>query len=92
MFAPESCEEAQAEILCFPQDSHRMQLRDPSMEGPGILTGTVWVSIVTRCTLVTALSSVVGYTDTLAVGTANAVGHTRTVTDAACRVKDSGYS
>lgn len=59
------------------------QRREPA------LTGTVWVSIVTRCTLVTLVSSVVGQTDTLAVGTADAGGHTSAVTHAACRVEDS---
>lgn len=82
---------SEAEILHFPQDTHRMQPIEPTLEGPSTLTGTVWVSIVTRCTLITVLSSVVGETDTLAIRTANAVGHTSAVTDAACRLKDSAY-
>lgn len=82
---------SEAEVLRFPRDpppppratNMPDQWRDPA------LTGTVWVSIVTRCTLVTLLSSVVGQTDTLAVGTADAGGHTSAVTHATCRVEDS---
>lgn len=48
------------------------------------LTGTFWVSVETRCALLTALSSVVGQTHTLAARTAPAVGHAGAATRAAC--------
>lgn len=40
------------------------------IEGRKLLTGAVWVSIVTRSTLVTLLSSIVGKATALASGTA----------------------
>lgn len=49
------------------------------------LTGTFWVSVVTRCALLTVLSSVVGQAHTLAARTAPAVGHASAATRAACR-------
>lgn len=73
------------EILPFPQDSKHTPPTDLIMEGPGTLTGTFWVPVVTRSTLVTVLSSVVGCTDTLAARTTLAVGHASAVTRAAWR-------
>lgn len=80
---------SKAEVLPFPWDPPSHATNRPDQRRDPALTGTVWVSIVTRCTLVTLLSSVVGQTDTLAVGTTDAGGHTSTVTHAACRVEDS---
>lgn len=79
----------EAEVVRFPRDPPPHATNRPNQQGEPALTGTVWVSIVTRCTLVTLASSVVGQTDALAVGTADTGGHTSAVTHAACRVGDS---
>lgn len=76
-------EPSQAEILPFPTGLPSRVTNRPAHGAT--LTGTFWVSVVTRCALLTVLSSVVGQTHTLAARTAPAVGHTSAATHAACR-------